>query len=156
MPVKNAEQRGEQRDKRPSVALAGGFLSHTVGMGNINGNDQSIEKPKAKKRKAPKSKGNDKKKGKSIRSYDKPYQWENGLPHINEFEPDNDGRITGSISAYLGHRLTKGGQEVRPADDFARPRGTYPFAALLGGSWVDMQQVNPYLQHEKMRVGQFP
>ena len=58
--------------------------------------------------------------------YDRPYDFDSLKPSLQEFTPDNRGRVAGSLASCVGKRINSMGREVNFSEDVKRPHATWP------------------------------
>ena len=81
-----------------------------------------------------------KKRAKGVECYDDPYDYDHIKPPLQEFTPDDNGRVAGSLATYIGLRKNSAGNDVPFSEDIKRPQATWPFNQQLTGAFVPRTQ----------------
>ena len=90
--------------------------------------------------------------------FDDPYDFDNLKPPLQEFTPDNNRRVVGSLASYVGLRLNSAGREVPFSEDVKRQQATWPYSQQLSGAFLNknLKEIVDIFRHENIQIGLFP
>ena len=99
-----------------------------------------------------------KKRAKGGDAYDDPYDFDHLKPPLQEFTPDDNGRVAGSLATYVGLRRNSAGREAPFSEDVKRWQATWPFSQQLMGALVnqDSKEIHDVFRRENIHIGLFP
>ena len=98
------------------------------------------------------------KRAKHVDDYGRPYDFDSLKPPLQEFTPDNWGRVAGSLASFVGKHINSMGREVNFSDNVKRPQATWPWSQQLIIAFVDknLEEIHDIFRHENIQIGLAP